>query len=104
MSIISSILNDELESNHRMQQAYLREISQYPKGSLVIKKRKSVEYFYLAYRDSLNHVKTDYIGLKESSRIIELTHQIEKRKEILIILKKLKIEECRLIQILKHDL
>lgn len=103
MSIISSILNDELERNHRMQKAYLREISQYPKGSLVIKKRNSVEYFYLAYRDSQNHVKTDYIGLKENARIIELQHQIEKRKEILIILKKLNSEECRLIKMLKHD-
>ena len=102
MSIISSILNDELERNRRMQQAYIREISQYPKGSLVIKKRNSVEYFYLAYRDSLNHVKTDYIGPKESSKIIELTHQIEKRKGILVILKKLNSEECRLVQMLKQ--
>jgi hypothetical protein len=102
MSIIISVLIDELDRNQRAQLAYQKELSHYFKGSLVVKKRKSVDYVYLAYRDSANQVKTDYIGNAQSIKVNEVRQQIKKRKEILSILKDLKKDELALRKMLKQ--
>lgn len=101
MSIIISVLQDELDRNQRAQLAYQKELNQYSKGSLISKKRRSINYFYLAYRDSMNHVKTDYIGSDENSRVNEIRAQIKKRKEIKAILKELKKEETNIKKMLR---
>jgi hypothetical protein len=101
MSIIISVLNDELDRNQRTQLAYQKELSQYFKGSLVVKKRKSIDYFYLAYRDSKGQIKTDYIGNIQSIKVNEVQQQIQKRKEILSILKDLKKDELTLRKMLR---
>lgn len=103
MSIIISVLQDELDRNQRAQLAYQKELNQYSKGSLISKKRRSINYFYLAYRDSMNHVKTDYLGNEENSKVKEIREQIKKRKEILLILKDLKKEEMNIKKMMKHD-
>jgi hypothetical protein len=103
MSIITSVLNDELDRNQRAQLAYQNELSQYFKGSLVVKRRRNIHYYYLAYRDSMNRVKTDYIGNEENSKVNEVRQQIQKRKETLSILRELKKEEATIRKMLKHD-
>jgi hypothetical protein len=102
MSIIISVLKDELDRNQRAQLAYRKELSQYFKGSLVIKKRNSINYFYLAYRDDLNRVKTDYIGNENNFKVEELRQQIKKRKEIASVLKALKKDEVSINRMLSH--
>lgn len=102
MSILISVIKDELERNLRAQVAYQRELSQYPEGSVVIKTRKSIPYFYLAYRDSSNHVRTDYIGNAQNPKVKLLQHQILKRKELLSALRKMQKEELQLRKMLKR--
>jgi hypothetical protein len=101
MSILLSILEDELDRNLRTQAAYTLELSQYPKGSLIEKKRNSRIYYYLAFRNEDNQIKTDYIGTENSPKVNELRESIKKRKEIISILKKLEIEEEEIRKIIK---
>jgi hypothetical protein len=101
MSILISVINDELDRNLRAQVAYRRELSQYPEGSVVVKTRKSIPYFYLAYRDSSNHVRTDYIGNAQNPKVKLLQQQILKRKELLSALKKMQKEELQMRKMLK---
>jgi len=103
MSIIISVLNDELDRNRRTQEAYKEELDKYSKGSIVLKKRRNVDYLYLAYRDSLNKIKTDYIGSSNHPRVNEIKEQLCKRSEIVEILKKLKIEESKIKKMIKND-
>jgi hypothetical protein len=102
MSILISVLKDELDRNHRAQHAYQKELALYPKGSLVIKKRKSMDYFYLAYRDASNRIKTDYIGNVQNPKVKQLQQQIQKRQEIIEILKVLKHDEGLIRRMLKQ--
>lgn len=102
MSIIISVLKDELDRNQRSQLAYKKELGRYFKGALIVKKRRSISYYYLAYRDASNHVKTDYIGNMENSKVNDLMEQIKKRKEIISILKELKKDEMSIKRMLKN--
>lgn len=101
MSILVSVIQDELDRNLRAQAAYRRELSQYPEGSLIIKNRKSIRYVYLAYRNALNQVKTDYIGNEQNPKVKLLQQQILKRKELLSALKKMQKEELQMRKMLK---
>ena len=101
MSILISVIKDELDRNLRAQAAYRRELSQYPEGSLVIKTRKSIQYFYLAYRNALNQVKTDYVGNAQNPKVKQLQQQIKKRNEILLLLKAMQKEELQMRKMLK---
>lgn len=103
MSILLSILKDELERNQRIQKAYGNELQQYPKGSLVKKKRNNKNYIYLAFRNEANQIKTNYIGPEDSSKVKVIMEHIKKRKEILMILKKLVIEENEIRKMMRHD-
>lgn len=102
MTIIISVLKDELVRNQRAQLAYEKELSHYFKGALIVKKRRSISYYYLAYRDDLNRVKTDYIGNHENIKVNDIKKQIEKRKEIISILKELKKDEKSIKKMLKN--
>lgn len=103
MSILLSILQDELDRNLRTQEAYTLELSHYHKGSLIEKKRNSGIYYYLAFRNEDNQIKTDYIGTENSPKVNELRESIKKRKEIVSILKNLEIEEEEIRKMLRHD-
>lgn len=103
MSIINSILKDELERNLRMQSAYKDELLKYQKGSLTIKKRGEFIYFYLGFRDENNKVKSKYIGAGSKVKIDNIRESLEKRDEISEILKKLHIEEVKLRKIIEND-
>ncbi|NTW96608.1 MAG: hypothetical protein HGB31_08325 [Erysipelotrichaceae bacterium] len=103
MSILFSILEDELNRNLRTQAAYTLELSQYQKGSLIEKKRNNKIYYYLAFRNELNQIKTNYVGSENSPKVNETKEHIKKRKEIISILKKLVIEEVEIRKMLRHD-
>ena len=80
MSILLSILEDELNRNLRTQVAYSLELSQYQKGSLIEKRRNNKIYYYLAYRNELNQIKTNYVGSENSPKVNETKEYIKKRK------------------------
>jgi hypothetical protein len=103
MSIIFSILKDELDRNQRMQIANQKELILYSKGCLVAKKRKLKTYYYLAFRNENNQIKTEYIGLENNPKVKELREHIEKRKEIISTLKSLSSEEEKIRKMMRHD-
>ena len=101
MTILVSVIKDELDRNLRAQAAYLKELSQFPQGSLITKQRKSIDYVYLAYRDATNRVRTDYIGKQDNPKVKQLQQQIKKRQEVIAILKELKQNELLIRKMLK---
>ena len=50
MPIIKGVLREELENSLRMKEDYERELAKLPKGSLIKKKIKGHEYYYLVLR------------------------------------------------------
>jgi hypothetical protein len=61
-----------------------------------------MDYFYLAYRDASNRIKTDYIGNVQNPKVKQLQQQIQKRQEIIEILKVLKHDEGLIRRMLKQ--
>lgn len=51
MGVIKGVLKEELENSIRMKSDYERELAKLPKGSLIKKKVKGHEYYYLLLRE-----------------------------------------------------
>ncbi len=51
MGVIKGVLKEELENSLRMKSGYERELAKLPKGSLIKKKVKGHEYYYLVKRE-----------------------------------------------------
>jgi hypothetical protein len=52
MGMIKNVLKEELENSLQMEKDYLKELARLPKGSLVKKKVKEHEYFYVISREN----------------------------------------------------
>ena len=52
MGVIKGVLKEELNNSLRMQVSYERELKKLPKGSLVKKRIKGQEYYYLLFREN----------------------------------------------------
>lgn len=52
MGVIKGVLKEELRNSLQMQKSYERELNKLPKGSLVKKRIKGREYYYLVFRDN----------------------------------------------------
>ncbi len=52
MKVIKSVLKEELDNSLTMKKDYERELARLPKGSLVKKKIKGHEYYYLQVREN----------------------------------------------------
>ena len=61
MGVIKGVLKEELENSLRMKKGYERELAKLPKGSLIKKKVKGHEYYYLLLREK-GKVKFIYKG------------------------------------------
>jgi hypothetical protein len=61
MPVIKGVLQEELENSLRMKEDYERELAKLPEGSLIKKKIKGHEYYYLVLRKS-GAVKFIYKG------------------------------------------
>lgn len=61
MGVIKGVLKEELENSLQMKKDYERELSKLPKGSLIKKKIKGHEYYYLLLRED-GKVKFIYKG------------------------------------------
>src|SRR5262249_35122748 len=61
MGPIKGVLKEELENSLHLQEAYERELSKLPKGSLVKKRIKGHEYYYVILREQ-GKVKFIYKG------------------------------------------
>jgi sRNA-binding regulator protein Hfq len=61
MGVIKGVLKEELENSLQMKKDYERELAKLPKGSLIKKKIKGHEYYYLLLREG-GKVKFIYKG------------------------------------------
>ena len=61
MGVIKGVLKEELANSLQMEKNYIRELSNLPKGSLIKKKIKGHEYYYLLFREK-GKVKFIYKG------------------------------------------
>ena len=61
MGVIKGVLKEELENSLRMKRGYERELARLPKGSLIKKKIKGHEYYYILLREK-GKVKFIYKG------------------------------------------
>lgn len=95
MHIIDSIVRQEKERNLQMQAEYSQKIAELPQGCLSIRKLNNKEYCYLKYRKD-GKVITQYAGTAESAD--EVREQIAKRKHFETILKNLKEEYKRIVE------
>ena len=91
MSIVSSLIKKESMRNQNMIIEYERELTSLPKGSIKVKHVGSKVYYYLNYRDG-GKVVSKYIGKSEES-LITIKEQLERRRQIEGMLKKLKEEQ-----------
>jgi len=67
MKVLKGILKEELGNSLRMKKNYERELAKLPKGSLIKKKIRGREYFYLVCRDK-GKVKFIYKGKVSEDR------------------------------------
>ena len=98
--VIQAVLKDELDRNQRLILRYEKEIENLPKGSVFRRKIGSQEYLYLNYRDG-KKVISKFLGKSDSFNTEELVFQLNKRKEYVQLVKKLKIEQAELKKALK---
>lgn len=61
MGVIKGVLKEELANSLRLKKGYEKELVDLPKGSLVKKKRKGHDYYYLLLREK-GKVKSIYKG------------------------------------------
>lgn len=67
MGLIKGVLNEELENSRRLKSRYEKILKAMPGGSLIKKKIKDHEYYYLAFREG-KKVKFIYKGKRISDR------------------------------------
>ena len=68
MKVIKGVLKEELNNSLRMKKDYQRELAKLPKGSLVKKKIRGKEYYYLVLREK-GRVKFIYKGKLSADEI-----------------------------------
>ena len=61
MGVIKGALREELRNSLQMKRDYERELSRLPRGSLIRKRIRGHEYYYLVYRED-GRVKQEYRG------------------------------------------
>ena len=98
-TVVYGMLQEEKQRNLEMQKTYAQEIEALPKGSIMTKTVSGKKYYYLRYRQG-DKVKNDYIG-KDESVVEEIKRDIEKRKYLQDVLKRLKLEYKQINLIVK---
>ena len=98
--VLQAAFKDELERTQRLIARYEKEIESLPKGSVFRRKIGNQEYFYLNYRDG-SKVISKFLGKTNVFNVEELQSQINKRKEYVQLVKKLKLEQKELQKVLK---
>jgi hypothetical protein len=67
---IKGVLREELRNSRRMKKRFEKELASLPRGSLVKRKIKGGEYYYLVYRDR-GEFRADYVGRGVSEKKLE---------------------------------
>jgi hypothetical protein len=86
---IKSVLREELDNSLRMQERYEEELSKLPKGSLVKRRIKGHEYYYLVYRKD-GKVHSGYRGKPDPDEIAQYHAARDKRSKYRKLLSQVK--------------
>lgn len=89
MGVIKGVLKEELVNSMRLKKGYEKELAGLPKGSLVKKKRKGHDYYYLLLREK-GKVKFIYKGKVSSEEIDKYKKVKEYRAKYRKLLSKVK--------------
>ena len=81
MAMVFDILEEERRRLVSLKERYKQQLSELPRGSISLKKRRNRDYLYLAYRES-GKVKFDYVGPVESEAAKKAASNVQQRKEI----------------------
>jgi len=98
--VIKGILKEELQNSLQMKVSYERELAKLPKGSLIKKKIKGHEYYYLVLRES-GKVKFIYKGKNVPQKLID---QYKESKELRAKYRKLLSQVKKQIRFLRSSL
>jgi len=99
-TVIFGMLQEEKQRNLELQKTYKKEIESLRKGSITVKNISGKNYYYLKYRQG-GKVKNEYIG-KDESVAGEIRQEIEKRKYLHGVLKRLQLEYRQISLIVKE--
>ena len=97
---IKGVLKEELKNSLRLEKAYENALAKLPKGSLIKKKIKGYEYYYLIIREQ-GKVRFIYKGKKVSPDIIK---KYKEAKQLRAKYRKLLSESKKQIKFLKQSL
>lgn len=75
--VIKGVLKEELRNSLKMKKRYESELAKLPKGSLIKKKIKGHEYYYLLVREE-GKVRFIYKGKEVSTHIVKEYHEAKK--------------------------
>ena len=105
MSIVSGILEEELNRLENLQSKYSANLASLPKGALRKRKIGQKVYLYLISRKG-DHVVTDYLCQESSPEAARFEEQDAQRRELKVKMKKVKedlaeIRKC--LRKLNHD-
>lgn len=89
MGVIKGVLKEELENSLRMKSDYERELAKLPKGSLIKKRVKRHEYYYLLLREK-GKVKFIYKGKVTNEEIKKFKEAKEYRAKYRKLLSQVK--------------
>ena len=98
-TVVYGMLHEEKQRNLSMQETYKQEILSLPKGTIIIKNISGNNYYYLKYRQG-EKTKTDYLG-NDIKAIESVKSEIEKRKNLQNVLKRLRAEYKQICKIVK---
>lgn len=89
MGVIKGVLKEELENSLHMKKDYERELAKLPRGSLIKKKVKGYEYYYLLLREK-GKVRFIYKGRVSEQEIKKYNEAKEYRAKYRKILSQVK--------------
>lgn len=90
----------ELYDNVKRQIELSNEVQDYRKGSVIIKRRYNVDYYYLSYRKD-SKVVTDYLGKISKQEVNKIKQEIQQGLRIKKQIKDLECKEKELRKIIK---
>ncbi len=99
MKVLKGVLKEELDNSLAMKKDYERELAKLPKGSLIKKKIRGREYFYVVRRDN-GKVKFIYKGKVSEDR----QRKYKNAKELRARYRKLLSEVKKQIRFLRSTL
>jgi hypothetical protein len=86
---IKSVLREELDNSLRMQERYEQELAKLPRGSLVKRRIRGHDYYYLVYRED-GKVRSIYRGKQEPEEIARYRVARDQRGKYRKLLSKVK--------------